>query len=177
MINPLQSQELVLTFYLLMGNGSVEAQGKVVISTNPDGTREIGKKLGLLLGPGDLVALAGPLGAGKTVFVKGMASGLGVEEEVTSPSFNIVIEYRGRAPFYHVDFYRLGIESEAIGVGVEEYIYGEGVTAIEWADRFPNLLPPRRLDVRIDFGKKDQERVLMFMPHGKRMEEIATLLL
>ena len=136
----------------------------------------MGEMLGRLLEAGDVVALIGPLGAGKTVFAKGIAKGVGVVEEVTSPSFNIVIEYKGRVPLYHVDFYRLGIESEAIGVGIEDYLYGYGITIMEWAERFPKLLPKRRLDVEINFGKDDKERRLTFNPVGVRMKKIAASL-
>ena len=150
---------------------------KGIITFDPERTRAIGEALGRLLEAGDVVALAGPLGAGKTVFAKGIAKGLGVVEEVTSPSFNIVIEYKGRAPVYHVDFYRLYAESEAIDVGAEEYIYGDGVTILEWADRFPGLLPEERLDVEINFGRRNKERILAFMPLGSRMKEIAAYLI
>lgn len=159
-----------------MKNRRADATVKDLRSTAPRYTRQLGQRLGKLLEPGDVVALSGPLGAGKTVLVKGIAAGFGVTEEVTSPSFNIVIEYRGRGAFYHVDYYRLREEAEAIEVGVEEYICSEGVTVIEWAERFPGLLPLNRLEMELSFGEDDEERLIRLRPFGGRMEKIAELL-
>ena len=91
---------------------------------------------------GDVLALAGDLGAGKTQFVKGLVAGLGSDDEVTSPTFTLIHEYtRGRLPVYHLDFYRLNHRDELRQLGLEDYFNGEGVCVIEWADRFPEILP------------------------------------
>ncbi len=90
-----------------------------------------------------MLALVGELGAGKTQFVKGLAVGLGYPGEVTSPTFTLIHEYHGgRLPLYHFDFYRLESEDEALQLGLDEYLAGQGICVIEWADKFPRLLPP-----------------------------------
>jgi tRNA threonylcarbamoyladenosine biosynthesis protein TsaE len=92
---------------------------------------------------GEIFALSGVLGAGKTQLVKGLALGLGFSGDVTSPTFTIIHEYRGgRLPLYHLDLYRIRSEKEAVDLGIEEYLPGDGVTLIEWPDRIPSLLPP-----------------------------------
>jgi tRNA threonylcarbamoyladenosine biosynthesis protein TsaE len=92
---------------------------------------------------GEIFALYGVLGAGKTQLVKGLARGLGYEGDVTSPTFTLVHEYRGgRLPIYHLDLYRIADEKGAVQIGVEDYLPSDGVTVIEWADRIPHLLPP-----------------------------------
>ncbi len=92
---------------------------------------------------GDVIALTGDLGAGKTQFVKGLVQQVGSSSEVTSPTFTLLHEYPGgRLPVYHFDFYRLETPEAAMRLGLDEYIYGDGVCVIEWADRFPQLLPP-----------------------------------
>ena len=93
---------------------------------------------------GEIFALHGVLGAGKTQLAKGLARGLGYHGDVTSPTFTIVHEYRGgRLPMYHIDLYRIRNEKEAIGIGLEEYLPGDGVTVIEWAERIASILPPQ----------------------------------
>jgi tRNA threonylcarbamoyladenosine biosynthesis protein TsaE len=93
---------------------------------------------------GEIFALHGVLGAGKTQLAKGLARGLGYNGDVTSPTFTIVHEYRGgRLPMYHIDLYRIQSEKEAVDIGLEEYLPGDGVTLIEWPDRIPSLLPPQ----------------------------------
>ncbi len=93
---------------------------------------------------GDVLALAGDLGTGKTQFVKGLVAGLGSDDEVTSPTFTLIHEYTsGRLPIYHIDFYRLNHRDELRQLGLEDYFNGEGVCVIEWADRFPEILPAR----------------------------------
>jgi tRNA threonylcarbamoyladenosine biosynthesis protein TsaE len=107
-------------------------------------------KLGALLSEGDVVALAGELGSGKTWFTKGLALGLGVSPDntVTSPSFTLVNEYKGRYIFYHMDFYRLENLPEVLSAGLEEYLHERGVVALEWADRWPEMLPEKRVMVK-----------------------------
>lgn len=114
-----------------------------IISHSPWETFELGRTLAARLRAGDVLALAGDLGAGKTHFVKGLAQGLGITSEVTSPTFTLIHEYRGgRLPLYHIDCYRLESAGELLGIGIDEYLRPDGVTAIEWADKFDELLPP-----------------------------------
>ena len=113
----------------------------------------LGESLGGLLSDGDVVGLVGDLGAGKTVFVQGLAHGLGVPSSVpvTSPTFTLIQEYDGgRLRLYHIDLYRLEDEGELLRIGLPDLYSERGVFAVEWADRFPLLLPRERIDVRID---------------------------
>ena len=112
------------------------------ISHDPAETQALGCAEGARCAAGDVVALCGDLGAGKTQFVKGLVAGLGATSEVTSPTFTLIHEYDGgRLPVYHFDFYRLDSTAEAIALGLDEYLDGTGVSVIEWADKFPDLLP------------------------------------
>lgn len=105
-------------------------------------TFQIGMELGSKAGPGDVYCLEGDLGVGKTVFTQGFAVGLGIEDPVQSPTFTIVQEYEdGRLPFYHFDVYRIGDVEEMDEIGYEDYIYGQGVSLIEWADLIKGILP------------------------------------
>jgi tRNA threonylcarbamoyladenosine biosynthesis protein TsaE len=101
--------------------------------------------------PGDVLALVGELGAGKTQFIKGLAAGTGVKKStyLTSPSFTLINEYFGKVPFYHIDLFRLESEREAEELGLEEYFQGGGITVIEWADKIPSLLPKEILWIEI----------------------------
>ncbi len=113
-----------------------------IISPDPAETLALGRAEGERCVAGDVIALCGELGAGKTQFVKGLAAGLGVASEVTSPTFTLIHEYAGgRLPVYHFDFYRLHSAAEAMALGLDEYLEGAGVSVIEWADKFPGLLP------------------------------------
>ncbi len=104
---------------------------------------DFGRSQAAPLRRGDVLALSGELGAGKTHFVKGVAAALGTNAAVTSPTFTLIHEYPGgRLPVYHFDFYRLEDEDEALKIGLDEYLDGDGVCVIEWADKFPGLLPP-----------------------------------
>jgi len=120
-----------------------------IVTESAGETEEIGRQLGEELKPGDVIALYGDLGTGKTVVVKGIASSLGVEGKVGSPSFTIVSEYEGRIPLYHIDLFRLSGVEEILRIGYEEYVYGDGVCAVEWAEKMKRLLPERRLDIKL----------------------------
>jgi tRNA threonylcarbamoyladenosine biosynthesis protein TsaE len=109
--------------------------------------------------PGDVIALSGDLGAGKTCFIQGVAAGLGVARVVTSPTFVLVAEYAGRLPLHHVDLYRTESLEEIRALGLEELLDGEGVTVIEWAEKAEPLLPPRSIRVRIE-GVGDEPRTI-----------------
>jgi tRNA threonylcarbamoyladenosine biosynthesis protein TsaE len=114
-----------------------------------EGTEEAGRLLGPLLEPGDVLALTGDLGAGKTHLVQGIAEALGVEERVTSPTFNLLLVHPGPLPLYHFDLYRLERESDLEDIDFYATVEGDGVSAIEWGDRFPASLPPDHVRVYI----------------------------
>ena len=124
---------------------------------SPEETQALGERVGAALGPGDVVACTGELGAGKTCFLQGLCRGLGVRQDVTSPTFVLVNEYRGRLRVHHVDAYRTGSLAELIDIGLEEMLHGDGITVVEWADKLVPLLPPRTITVRID-GLGDEPR-------------------
>jgi len=128
-----------------------------LLSHSPAETQALGEQLGASLGPGDVVACIGELGAGKTCFVQGLARGLGVTAAVTSPTFVLVNQYRGRLAVNHVDAYRTGSLTELADVGVEEMLHGDGVTVVEWADKLLPLLPPQTIVVSIT-GLGDEPR-------------------
>ncbi len=115
-------------------------------------TQALGKSLGPLLFPGAVVALIGPLGAGKTTFVRAVAEGMGVKNlaGVNSPTFTLIHEYPARLPIYHFDAYRLATAEQFEGLGIQEYFAGDGVCLVEWADKFLELLPEERLEIRIE---------------------------
>lgn len=131
-----------------------------LILKNEDETRAFGLELGASLRKGDIVALIGDLGTGKTALTKYIAEGLGIQEVITSPTFTIVQEYRqGRLPLYHFDVYRIGDPEEMYELGYEEYFYGDGVCVIEWADLIEELLPEYTKTIRIEYGKNQEERI------------------
>lgn len=132
-------------------------------------TIRIGKSIGSRLLPGDVVVLVGELGSGKTQFVKGMALGVGVGKPtyISSPSFTLINEYPGRIPFYHIDLFRLGCEKEAEELGLDDYFQGKGITAIEWADKIPSLLPKEMLLIHIVYQGKNT-RSLEIIGKGER---------
>lgn len=131
-----------------------------LILKNEEETRAFGLELGASLRKGDIVALIGDLGTGKTALTKYIAEGLGIRETITSPTFTIVQEYRqGRLPLYHFDVYRIGDPEEMYELGYEEYFYGDGVCVIEWADLIEELLPEYTKTIRIEYGKNQEERI------------------
>jgi tRNA threonylcarbamoyladenosine biosynthesis protein TsaE len=136
-------------------------------------TEQIGKLMGHLLRPGSVVALSGELGSGKTQFIKGLASGLGVDRRyhVSSPSFVLINEYPGRIPLYHLDLYRISQGTDLEEMGLEEYVYGNGVSAIEWAERAISVIPPHHIWIDIRWiGPKS--RRLMITAIGKHNVQI-----
>jgi tRNA threonylcarbamoyladenosine biosynthesis protein TsaE len=130
----------------------------------------LGQALGEKLGPGDVIALFGGLGAGKTTMTKGIARGAGVTAEVHSPTFTLIHEHPGRVPFYHVDLYRLSGDADTAMLGLEEYLYGEGIVVIEWADRAPSLLPEERIDIKLKAD--DDKREIHIESDSDRLREI-----
>jgi tRNA threonylcarbamoyladenosine biosynthesis protein TsaE len=134
----------------------------VVIQTkSASETIRIGRSIGGRLLPGDVVALVGELGAGKTQFIKGLAAGAGIGNPtyISSPSFTLINEYPGKVTFYHIDLFRLGKEEEAEELGLEDYFQGEGITAIEWAEKIPSLLPKELLLIRIAYTGRNTRRL------------------
>ena len=114
-------------------------------------THVLGKKIGETAKPGDVYTLVGDLGVGKTVFTQGIADGLGITEPVSSPTFTIVQVYEeGRMPFYHFDVYRIGDIEEMDEIGYEDYVYGEGVSLIEWANLIEEILPEHFTEIKIE---------------------------
>ncbi len=130
---------------------------ETVMSHSAEETQAVGERLGARLGPGAVVACIGKLGAGKTCFLQGLALGLGVESPVTSPTFVLINEYRGRLPVHHLDAYRTESLTEVLDLGIEELMHGDGVTVIEWADKMLPLLPTHAIIVTID-GLGDEPR-------------------
>ena len=131
-----------------------------IISHSVEETAALARSIASTLRPGSVLALCGDLGAGKTHFVKGIAAGLGGGDTVTSPTFTLIHEYTGgRLPLFHFDFYRLEDETEAIKIGLEEYLDGEGVCAIEWAEKFPALLPGGARWFRFTHGAGDARTI------------------
>jgi tRNA threonylcarbamoyladenosine biosynthesis protein TsaE len=130
-----------------------------IISHSEEETIEAGKRFSLKLKKGDVVALHGDLGAGKTRFVKGISLGLGIKELVASPTFVVVNEHHGgRIPLYHFDFYRLKSINEIDEIGFEEYVFGDGICVIEWAEMVQQKLPSQRYEVRFSLGNSENER-------------------
>ncbi len=129
----------------------MEEQSLTIITESDQDTIRVGQGIGSLLVEGDVVGLAGELGSGKTWLTKGIALGLGVNPKtiVTSPSFTLVSEYLGRATLFHMDVYRLGSLDEALSAGIEETIYSGGVVVLEWAERWPEILPEHTLMVNL----------------------------
>lgn len=128
-------------------------------------TREFGAALAAVARPGDRIALLGPLGAGKTQFAKGFATGLGVTEIVNSPSFTLMAEYAGRLPLFHQDLYRLSDAEEVIAGGLVDDRQEDGVTLIEWGERLPQRLDARRLAVRFEVGAEDERTITVSATH------------
>ena len=137
---------------------------------NEEKTREIGSKLGELLTPKSVICLIGDLGAGKTTMTQSLARALGVDDYITSPTFTIVNEYEGKMPLYHFDAYRIGSSEEMYDIGFDEYIDGEGVCIIEWANLIEDILPDEYLYIEMNYKETGREMILT--PKGEKYEEI-----
>jgi tRNA threonylcarbamoyladenosine biosynthesis protein TsaE len=129
------------------------------ISSSPEETIAIGEKIAQMLQRGRVVALRGGLGVGKTYLTKGIARGLGVREEVTSPSYTIISEYQGKVPFYHIDAYRLRGDDDFSSLGGEELLYGTGISVIEWSERLPHSIPEDALIVELEIIAQGRRRI------------------
>lgn len=124
--------------------------------------------------PNMVICLDGELGSGKTVFTKGIANALGIEDNITSPTFTIIKEYDGELPLYHMDVYKL--DGNTDGIGIEEYFNKGGVVVIEWASTIKDILPEERLDIKFKVIDENK-RLLILTPHGKKYEELCEAVL
>jgi tRNA threonylcarbamoyladenosine biosynthesis protein TsaE len=143
-----------------------------LISHSLDQTRRIGARLAAMLQPGDLLLLEGEFGAGKTTLTQGLAHGLNVNSPyVTSPTFTLINEYPGRLPLYHVDLYRLDTPEQLHELGIADYVYGDGVTVIEWPELAESILPAEYLRITLTH-LTDTKRALRFHGEGSRYLEL-----
>lgn len=135
-------------------------------------TIKLGQKLGAVLNEGDVIALVGELGSGKTWFAKGIAIGLGISPGtvITSPSFSLLNEYEGRCTFFHMDAYRLESLSDFISAGLDEYFFQDGVVAMEWADRWPEILPDWRVKVEFAIVDDHLRKITLSGYHARAVE-------
>lgn len=147
-----------------------------VVSHSPEETKELGIKIGRLCQPGDVIALDGDLGAGKTCLIQGLAEGLEVSKEsyVRSPTFTILNVHEGRIPLYHFDLYRLSDLDELEEIGYREYIYGDGVSALEWASNVEEAIPAECLKITIK-RTGETEREIEVTANGERYERFLNL--
>lgn len=135
---------------------------KAFTTNNPEETMRLGREIGKLLKQGDVIALIGNLGTGKTVIANGLCRSLGVNEDyITSPTYTIINQYDGRIPVYHIDLYRLNDSRELYNIGWDEYIYGNGTCIIEWADKAGEMLPEKYLIVNIEVTGKDKRKITL----------------
>ena len=144
-----------------------------LISHSPDDTLKIGADIGELASGGDIFLLVGSLGTGKTCLTQGIARGLGITEHTPSPSFVLVRQFYGRLPLYHIDLYRLDNINEIADLGLDDYLYGDGVCVIEWAEKGLSLLPQEHLMIVMSY-LGDTERRLVFKPGSQRYREMMT---
>ncbi len=138
-------------------------------TTSADETIELGKKIGSLLKKGDIIAMQGTLAAGKTTITKGIAQSLGVKDEITSPTFCLISEYEGKMPLYHMDVYRLEGGEDFINLGVEDLMYGNGVSLIEWSEKVMDELPKKTIILKIEpiEGTTERNITLENWPYGE----------
>jgi tRNA threonylcarbamoyladenosine biosynthesis protein TsaE len=135
-----------------------------ILSRSREETLALGEKLAGFLARGSVVAIRGPLGAGKTCLAKGIARGLGIDEEITSPTYTIVSEYPGPCPLYHIDAYRLSGDDDFDALGGEEFIYGGGISVVEWSDRIPSSIPSGAVFVDIEIGERGERAIRITGP-------------
>ena len=140
------------------------------LTAGPDQTLVFGREMGRLLRPGDVLCLRGDLGAGKTLLVQGIAAGLGIKGNVTSPTFTILNVYEGPVPLHHFDLYRLDTAEQLDDIGFDEYT-SHGITIIEWSDKFPDRMPDEVLMIEITKAG-DNDRLFSITPAGQRYTEL-----
>jgi len=143
-----------------------------VITKNTDETIKLGEKVAKFLKPGDVLCLSGDLGSGKTTFVKGIAKGMNIsKDKVHSPTFVLMNLYEGKIPLCHFDLYRVDPKNEINTVGYDEFLYGQGISVIEWAEKFGNFLPEEYLKVEFKHSSENVRRIT-FLGIGKRYKEV-----
>ena len=150
-----------------------------IISYSPEETQAIGRILGSSAEPGDIFLLVGGLGAGKTCLTQGILWGLGVDEYARSPTFVLVSQYQGRLMLYHMDLYRLDAIEEITDLGLDEYLFGDGVCVVEWAEKAAEIFPERHILVRIDYVDETSRRLTLTTVderHGKLIDALKTAL-
>lgn len=153
--------------------GPPAARRRIRLETvSPAQTEDLGARLGRLLQAGDVVALSGDLGAGKTVLARGIARGAGATGYVASPTFTLIREYHGTPPVYHVDLYRLDRPEQLDDLGLDMVFDGSGIVVIEWAEHAASWLPDDHLWITIRFGDGAEHRVLELEPHGARLQTL-----
>lgn len=170
-----------LILEIIMETKKISNNRKLTLHTHdPSETYKFGKHLASLIKPGSVIALIGDLAAGKTWLAKGISYGLGVPEDeyVNSPAFDIVHEYPGRIPVFHMDFYRIDVFSVEDRMWIEEYLDYQGVVIIEWADKIVDQITPNYLSLKIEFGENENDRIISVSAKGNDyidiLEEIAT---
>lgn len=131
----------------------------MIATSSRNETILLGERIGKSLKAGDIVALSGELGAGKTTLIQGIAKGLGIRDWVTSPTFTIINEFKGRIDLYHVDLYRIDRIEDALDVEIEEYFTKGGVTVIEWAEKIKPLLPEKTIEIDIDIISDNKRKI------------------
>jgi tRNA threonylcarbamoyladenosine biosynthesis protein TsaE len=130
------------------------------ISNSPGETESFGQQFAGTIKPGDVIALVGELGSGKTQFVKGLVAAIGVTTPATSPTFTLLHEYAGgRVPVYHFDFFRVENRQDAARLGLDDYFFGDGVSIVEWADRFPDLIPENARWISFETKSESQRAI------------------
>lgn len=140
-------------------------------SLNVEETQRLGQTLSSLTKPGDIICLSGDLGTGKTTLVKSIAQGLKINpRSVQSPTFVLMNAYQGKLPLYHFDLYRLDDQKSIRTLEYDEFLYGEGLSVIEWAERLGELSPKEFLEIKLHYGKDIQERTIDFKAHGAKYE-------
>ncbi len=149
------------------------ARSLTVHTHSPEETEDLGRTLGARLRAGDVVALSGELGAGKTVLTRGIAEGAGAHGYIVSPTFTLIREYHGPVTVYHVDLYRLDVAAQLDDLGLDELLDGGGIVVIEWAEKALTLLPPDHLWIELRFLGDDQDREIVMVPRGDRAARIA----
>lgn len=137
-----------------------------------DGTRRLGASLGALLRPGDVVLLRGEMGAGKTTLAQGIGRGLGVAEPLCSPTFNLVQQYEGRVPVFHLDPYRIRTEGDVVDLGWHDLLQAPAVLLVEWPERLSDVLPEQFLEAELVYGRGPEDREITLTACGPRPAEL-----